>query len=227
MLKNKNHKIIGHRGAAGIKFENTLTSILEAIKAGVEYIEIDVQETSDHKIIVFHDAYMDRLTPKKGFVCEMTLNAIQSIKLNNGDSIPTLNDVIDLVKTHKAKLLVEVKSENIFIKTLTLLKEQLSFNDFIIGSFFHKQIMNIKKQNSLVQTAIMFENVPLSLDKYLNLINPDFVVVSIETFNQYLIDTVKSQKRKLIFYTVDTEAEIKLASKAKPYAIITNFPHDF
>ena len=73
----------------------------------------------------------------------------------------------------------------------------------------------------------MFESVPVALDEYLNTVNPDFVTVSIETFNDHLVDVIKSQNRKLIFYTVNTKPEIELASKASPYAIVTNFPDLF
>ncbi|RZK76953.1 MAG: hypothetical protein EOO92_13770 [Pedobacter sp.] len=73
----------------------------------------------------------------------------------------------------------------------------------------------------------MFENVPVNLGDYLNLINPTNVVISIETFNDKLIDIVGKQCRNLIFYTVNTDAEIAMAFKAKPYAIITNFPNLF
>lgn len=218
---------MGHRGAAGLQLENTIASILEALKYEVDFIEIDVWNTADNEIIVFHDAYLDRLTTEGGFIHEMNYEVIKSIKLNNGDRIPTLQEVIQIIREHKVKLFVEVKSENAFSKTLEILTRNLSYSQFIIGSFFHKGIMDLKKINPMIQTSVIFECVPVSLEKYLEMIDPDYVTVSIETHNQYLIDTVKSQNRNLVFYTVNTDSDIILASKAIPFAVITDFPNIF
>ena len=73
----------------------------------------------------------------------------------------------------------------------------------------------------------MLECVPVFFDEYLQKVDPDYVVVSIETNNQYLADTVRSQHRKLVFYTVNTDPEITLALRASPYGIVTNFPDRF
>ena len=149
MSGNSDFKIIGHRGAAGLQFENTIGSILEALKYGVDFVEIDVWETTDNEIIVFHDAYLNRLSSEGGFIYEMNYAAIKAIKLNNGDRIPTLREVIQIIKDHKVKLFVEVKSENALSKTVELLSKNLSYSQFIIGSFFHKSIMDLKKIRQL------------------------------------------------------------------------------
>mgnify|MGYP001954521264 CR=1 FL=1 len=43
-------EIIAHRGAAGLRPENTLASVEKAIEDGADWIEIDVQETADGQI---------------------------------------------------------------------------------------------------------------------------------------------------------------------------------
>jgi glycerophosphoryl diester phosphodiesterase len=217
-------KIFGHRGAAGLAFENSLASIQKAIELGVAGIEIDVWQTTDGEIVVFHDAYLDRLTNESGFISELNSYQLQVIKLKNGAEIPTLKAVIDLVKPHQIPLLVEVKAENAFDRTLQILERELPFAAFIIGSFYHQQIMEMKRQIPELQTAIIMEGVPVFLEAYLQKVNPDYVVAAIETHNSYLVQTVKAQNRKLLFYTVNLEPEIALALKAKPYGIITNFP---
>ncbi|MFC5272272.1 glycerophosphodiester phosphodiesterase [Adhaeribacter terreus] len=222
--KHDQPKIFGHRGAAGLEFENTLASIKKAIDLGVAAIEIDVWQTTDHEIVVFHDAYLDRLTHASGFISELSYAKLKSIPLKNGAEIPTLQAVIELVKPYKIPLLVEVKAENAFAKTLEILESKLPYSDFMIGSFYHQQIMELKRQNPELQTAIMFECVPAFLEDYLQTVNPDYVVTAIETHNSYLVETVKAQNRKLLFYTVNLEQEITLALKAEPYGIITNFP---
>ncbi|MBS1514582.1 MAG: glycerophosphodiester phosphodiesterase [Bacteroidetes bacterium] len=227
MLKNKDIKIIGHRGAAGIIAENSIESILTAINLGVDCIEIDVWKTTDNEIIVFHDAYLDRLTSMVGFVNQMDYSTIKKAKLKNNEHIPTLKEVIKIVKEKRIQLLIEVKSEDALELSVKILLEELPMSEFIVGSFFHKDIKILKEQNSKIQTSIMFESVPILLEEYLNIVNPDFVTISIDTYNKYLLETIKKQNRKLVFYTVNSEPEIELALNASPYAIVTDFPNLF
>ncbi len=227
MLRNKDIKIFGHRGAAGLAFENTLDSIQRGIDAGVDGIEIDVWKTVDNEIVVFHDTYLDRLCGTSGLISDLDSSTNNTIRLKNGDRIPKLIDVIKIIQNKNIQLLVEIKSEDSFELTLKLLKEHLSSSNYIVGSFFHEGIKQCKDVNPEIQTAIMFECVPFSLDKYLEKANADYIVTSIETFNQHLIDTIKLQGRKLLFYTVNATPEIELAVKAEPFGIITNFPDLF
>jgi glycerophosphoryl diester phosphodiesterase len=46
---------VGHRGAAGLKPENTLSGFMRALDLGVDAIEIDVLMTADKKLVVHHD----------------------------------------------------------------------------------------------------------------------------------------------------------------------------
>jgi len=220
-------EIIGHRGAAGLEFENTISSILKAIEIGVEWIEVDVWETTDHEIIVFHDAYLDRLSNHSGFIKDLSFDEIKGIKLKNGEHIPTLKEVAKIAKEKDVKLVVELKSENALFPTLDILKSILPISQFVIGSFFHRPIKELKEKNPQIQTSIMFEGVPTDLENYLKDINPDYVIVSIETFNSYLLTSVEKLNKKLIFYTINNNAEILLATRAKPFGIITNFPNLF
>ena len=79
MSKKREFKIIGHRGAAGLVFENTLQSIAKAIALKVDCVEVDVWKTTDDEVIVFHDAYLDRLTSRTGFVNNMSYKEIQNM----------------------------------------------------------------------------------------------------------------------------------------------------
>ena len=53
--------IIAHRGFSSRYPENTLAAIRAAIRLGVDMVEIDVQQTRDGELIVFHDYRLDRI----------------------------------------------------------------------------------------------------------------------------------------------------------------------
>jgi glycerophosphoryl diester phosphodiesterase len=51
-----NVKIMAHRGSSKAAPENTLAATRQAIEDGADYVEIDVQETADGQVVVFHDS---------------------------------------------------------------------------------------------------------------------------------------------------------------------------
>jgi len=53
--------VIGHRGAAAVCPENTLSSLLAARDAGARMVEFDVQQSTDRELFVFHDDTLERL----------------------------------------------------------------------------------------------------------------------------------------------------------------------
>ena len=51
---------VGHRGASGLAPEHTIASYDLALKLGADYIEQDLQMTSDGVLVVLHDQTLDR-----------------------------------------------------------------------------------------------------------------------------------------------------------------------
>lgn len=52
--------VIGHRGCRGILPENTLDGFIEAMRLGVDAIELDIIVSGDNEIVVSHEAFMSR-----------------------------------------------------------------------------------------------------------------------------------------------------------------------
>lgn len=146
LLKN----LIAHRGVFDNNKipENSLRSFKEAIKGGY-IIEFDIHLTKDNEIIVFHDAFLDRMTNKKGYVKDYSLKELTSIKLlNTNYHIPSLDEVLDLING-KVPILIELKHDINSFKLPRLLLKKLetysgevaiqSFDPFLISYFrFHK-----------------------------------------------------------------------------------------
>ena len=72
--------VIAHRGAAGKAPENTMASIRQAIEDGTDWIEIDVQETADGKVVVIHDSDFMKLAGVNMKVWDGTLHELKAIR---------------------------------------------------------------------------------------------------------------------------------------------------
>jgi glycerophosphoryl diester phosphodiesterase len=73
--------VIAHRGNHVNVHEIYVASILEAIKAGADYAEIDLRTTRDGYLVLSHDATVDRTTNGNGQVKDLTLAEIKNLRL--------------------------------------------------------------------------------------------------------------------------------------------------
>lgn len=115
--------VVAHRGASGTLAENTLAAYELAIAQGAQIIEIDVHLTADDELVVIHDDTLDRTTDAAErlpgsapwHVHETTLADIRSLTAGvapdgTPQQVPTLAEVIDLVRHHDVGLLIETKT---------------------------------------------------------------------------------------------------------------------
>lgn len=89
--------VYAHRGASVEYPENTLAAFRRAVDLGVDGIELDVHLSADGHLVVMHDETVDRTTNGSGAIEEMTLAEIKALDAGNGESVPTLGEVLDLV----------------------------------------------------------------------------------------------------------------------------------
>jgi glycerophosphoryl diester phosphodiesterase len=73
--------IIAHRGWSSRFTENTLPAIRAALDLGVDFVEIDVHETRDGEIVVFHDYRLNRLCGVRGWVRNKTLAELKALRV--------------------------------------------------------------------------------------------------------------------------------------------------
>ncbi|MFZ1703025.1 MAG: glycerophosphodiester phosphodiesterase family protein [Saprospiraceae bacterium] len=123
-----------HRGLAQHFPENSHIALEEALKLGINAVEIDVRNTADNQLIVFHDEYCDRLLGLSSKVESLTLHEIQRrpllyLKKPSQSKVMTLEEAFDafhqqftyyidikikgsFVADELAKIIMERKLEN-------------------------------------------------------------------------------------------------------------------
>lgn len=113
-------KIIAHRGAGGwdVQYapENTISAFRLALEMGADAIEMDVQISRDGALVVCHDEMIDRTSDGVGAVNAYTLEELRrfnfcSVHTEYGFvEIPTLEDVLTLIKDKDILLNIELKT---------------------------------------------------------------------------------------------------------------------
>jgi len=103
-------KVIAHRGGIVPGYpENTLSAFQRSTDLEVDYVELDLRATKDGEIVVIHDETLDRTTNGIGLVADYTLKELKKFDAGSGQSIPTLEEVLDLVSGSDVKLLFDIK----------------------------------------------------------------------------------------------------------------------
>jgi glycerophosphoryl diester phosphodiesterase len=70
---------IAHRGASGSAPEATRPAFEQAVAAGADYLEMDIQMSRDGHLIAIHDTALDRTTDGSGPVGEHTLAELKAL----------------------------------------------------------------------------------------------------------------------------------------------------
>ena len=109
-------EVIGHRGAAGKRPENTMAAFEKAIEDGADWIELDVQESADGEVIVVHDSDFMKLAGHRLKVWDATAEMLADIDIGSWFSpeyadqrTPTLREALLLAKGTPAGVLIELK----------------------------------------------------------------------------------------------------------------------
>lgn len=95
--------VIAHRGEHRAHPENTLPAFQAAIEAGADFFELDVRTTLDGRLVLMHDARVDRTTNGSGAVREMTFDEIRALDAGAkfsppfaGTKVPSLAEALAL-----------------------------------------------------------------------------------------------------------------------------------
>ena len=229
-------KIYAHRGASGYAPENTLEAFKLAIKQGAEGIELDVQLTKDGEVVVIHDETIDRVSNKTGFVKDYTLAELKEFSFDNNiegyknTKIPTLKEVLELLKPTNLMLNIELKTsiiwyENIEEKVLKLVYDADMRDRVIYSSFNHYSIKKIKNLDEKANTALLFGDVILYTVNYIKnanipAIHPPVYQLKMDNF----LDEYINSGLDIRVWTVNNPDDMQSLINKNIDAIITNYP---
>lgn len=160
----KKRFVIAHRGASFFAPENTLSSVLKAIKLNAKYIEIDIQRTKDNALILMHDKSVDRTTNGTGFVYELVWETIQSLEIESsdfsllkGETIPKLDYVLGNTRDRQIVLVIEVKKPDMYPgienQLLTSLQKINAIDEVVIISFNHAWLEELGNLEPKISTG--------------------------------------------------------------------------
>ena len=160
--------VFAHRGGGGLFPENTLEAFNYSAKLGVDVLELDIHGTSDGKLVVIHDATVDRTTGGRGRVNDMTLDELKKLDAGysftpdggktfpfreKGVTIPTLAEIFDAFPGMKFNIEPKQQTPSIIKPLCGLLRERKMTDKVIIGSFRQEVLDEFRTECAEVATS--------------------------------------------------------------------------
>jgi glycerophosphoryl diester phosphodiesterase len=219
--------IFGHRGARGLKPENTLPSFTEGLMH-TNAIELDVYACKTGELVVIHDDTVDRTTNGHGYVTEMTFDQLRKLDAGAGAQIPTLQEVLDLAK-NTSLVNIELKGPGTATPVAGVIKHyvetrQWTYENFIASSFNHVELAAFKKICSEVRIAALICGIPLDLAQCATILNAYALNPSLEFISQDLVDDAHNRGLKVFVYTVNTQEDLNRLNALGVDGIFTDYP---
>lgn len=240
--------IYAHRGAAGVAPENTVAAFEKAIEAHTEFIETDVQRTSDGELVMIHDATLTRTTNAEEVfpdrapwrVADFTLAEIRSLDAGSwfhpsfaGQRVPTLDELLGLA-LGRAGLDIELKSPELYPGIETQFADELRTHpewvkpapesgSLVVCSFDFAVLERFHDQLPDVDVAPVASDVPdaatlTELATWADVFVPDY-----RRLTQEGADRVKAAGMELVPWTVDSPEFMQAVIDLGADGIITNY----
>ena len=130
--------VLAHRGGALEANENTLESFKYAHEIGCDYIETDVQITSDGIPYIFHDEDLSRIVGEKKNFNELSSQEVDDLIIFSDQKIPTLRSVLESLPTTLFQ--IDVKTDDVALPALKVIEECNALNRVCIASFSSQRL---------------------------------------------------------------------------------------
>jgi glycerophosphoryl diester phosphodiesterase len=223
-------EIIGHRGAAGSRPENTMASVQKAIEDGADWVEIDVQETADGAIAVVHDSDFMKLAGVDRKVWEVTRDELSAIDIGSwfdatyaAERTPLLSDVLAAAKG-RSRVLIELKyyGHDVDLESrVAQIVEQAGMTDQVaIMSLKYPAVRKMQQVRPGWRTGVLAAT---SVGDLAGL-EADFVAVSTGAATARLSRATKAAGMDLYVWTVNDPLEMSRMISMGANGLITDEP---
>ena len=213
--------VIGHRGAAGRRPENTLMSFSHAVELGVSAVELDVH-TVEGELVVIHDDTLDRTTNGTGSVAACSLAQLRELDAGCGAAVPLLREVFELLGSTTG-VNVELKGAGTAPRLASLLGDYPN-QDLLVSSFDHEALRVFHRARADVPVAPLFHRWQRNAWQIADTIGAWSINLSARTASGARIAKAHANGFRVLVYTVN---KVGVANRLRAFGVdgvFTDYP---
>lgn len=222
--------IIAHRGASNEAPENTMAAIQQAIKDEADWVEIDVQETVDDHIVVFHDSDFMKLANNPLKIWDATLADVEAIDIGSwfdpkfsDQRAPTLRDVLKACKG-KIRVLIELKyyghDVDLENRVAQIVEEEGMVDQIELMSLKLEAVTKMKKLRPTWRVGLLMSVATGNLKAS----EADFLAINGAFVNRDLIKKAHQRQQDVLVWTVNDAASMSTMIGMGVDGLITDKP---
>jgi glycerophosphoryl diester phosphodiesterase len=200
--------LLGHRGARALKSipENTFASFDRALTDGCDGFEFDVRLTADGLPVVCHD-------PRSGTI---EIARTRSVQLS---ALPRLQEVLVRYQD-RAFLDIELKVAGLEKTAENLLQKHPPSRGFVVSSFLPQVLRDLHALSQTVPLGLICET-KTQLRRWAEL-PIEFVIPHYKLVDAALLRQMKSAKKKILVWTVNSVADMQSLAELGVDGIISD-----
>jgi glycerophosphoryl diester phosphodiesterase len=202
-------QITAHRGSSAKTPENTMAAVKLAIEDGADWVEIDVQETADGEVVVFHDSDFMRVSGLGLNIWDATMADLKDIDVGSSfapefrdERVPTLGQVLDECKG-RASVNIELKyyghDKQLEQRVIDIVEAHGMTSDIVIMSL---KVDAVKKMKSIRPDWKVGLLLSVSAGDLKNL-DVEFLAVNASFANRRFICSAHDLDREVYVWTVN------------------------
>jgi len=218
---------IAHRGASAYAPENTLTAFRKAIEMGADGIELDVHLCKSGELVVIHDNTVDRTTNGKGLVADMTLAQLKTLQIAGGETIPTLEEVLDVLGP-EPYCFIEIKHAQTILSVAELVQKYLakgwSAQRLYLISFHHDALKVAGAAFPSLTLGVSVEKLSLQAIEQAQTFAARAILPEYHSLTSLMIKEMRRSGLKLFTWTVNEAADIERVRKVGVDGIMSDYP---
>jgi len=229
-------KVFAHRGAKAYAPQNTLPAFKKALEMKAEYIELDVQLTSDGVPVIIHDFTLDKTTDLKGFVHRTSWKEIRKAdaggwfsKEYSGTPVPSLEEVLALIPPEVC-LNVEIKAISFLkepvVDVVTDLLRREKGRNLLVSSFNHPLLLEFQKRMPEVPLGILTGSDLIGFPSYVEAtgLKPFSLHPEASYLTREYIEEAHKRGWEVLTYTINSSLQAQMLDEMGVDGIFSDYP---
>ncbi len=209
---------IAHRGEPVQHRENTVESVMAAMDAGADMVEVDVRVTRDGALMILHDAELTRLWNVPHLLAELDLAEVRELTSPVGERIPALAEIAQLTAERGCHLMVDLPDPAVGPAAFDELR-RLGVLDTML---FAGNTGPLRAHAPTARIALSWDSLELPSDDLLRERRPEFFNPYFRLLTAGIVDDMHAKGLQVSVWTVDHPADMAAAIAQGADAIISN-----
>lgn len=222
--------VIAHRGASMHAPENTMAAIRKAVDDGANWVEIDVQETADGKVVVFHDSDFKRVGGKSLAIWDVKSQQLPGIEIGSWfrpefaqETTPSLAEVLEVCRD-KSGVLIELKyyghDQQLEQRVIDIVEQAKMQDQVMVMSLSYPGVQKVRKLRPDWKVGLLSTVAVGDITK----LDVDFLGLNSRAATKHLIERAHRNSIEIYVWTVNDPIDISTMTSRGVDGLITDTP---